>query len=231
MRSLAIIPARGGSKRLRRKNIKDFMGLPIISYSIIAAKQCGCFDKVVVSTEDEEIARIAEDYGAEVAWRNPVLATDEARVVDVCEDYLISNSSSLADCGLLCVLYPTAPLRNADDIRAVHRLVSSGDHSSALAVTKFPLPVHQAIGVVDGQSYPVFPELFYKRSSEVPEYYVDNGSTYVTSTEYFLNAKNLISNDVAMHVMPWSRSIDIDTQEDFLMAEFFGKRLLPQHDK
>ena len=225
MSCVAMIPARGGSKRLPRKNIMEFRGRPMMSYTIEAAKESGCFGRIVVSTEDEEIAKVGDEYGAEIIARSPALATDEARVLDVCDDFIRRQSDYFPQYDVLCVLYATSPLRTADDIRAVVEFVRSGDHSSALAVTTYSLPVHQALSVKEDRVEPVFPDLISKRRNEVPEYYVDNGSTYAVSLEYFRHTKQLISPDLAVHVMPRARSVDIDTLEDYLIAQCFAEHL------
>lgn len=222
MSTLAIIPARGGSKRLPRKNIIDFHGCPIIAYTIKAALDSRCFDRVVVSTDDMEIAEISARYHSDVVMRPAHLATDESRVVDVCQDFLNAELKLCRRYDVLTVLYATAPLRTAKDIQDVLSLVVDGKHQSAMAVTTYRLPIHQALRLTGLGVEKVFPDLFYKRADEVPEFCVDNGSTYAVKTDYFLCNKQLVSPDVAIHLMPQERSVDIDTQEDYLMAEYYA---------
>lgn len=223
MRSLAIIPARGGSKRLPRKNVMDFLGRPIIAYTIEAALASGCFSRVVVSTDDAEIADISARYHSDVVIRPAELATDEARVVDVCEHFL-HEAVERGECyDVLSVLYATAPLRSADDVRTVLDFVTSGRHHSAIAATTYSLPVHQALVQSKSSVEQVFPDLFSRRSNEVPEYFVDNGSTYAVTTDYFLRERRFISPDLAIHLMPRARSVDVDTWEDYVVAKCFAE--------
>lgn len=221
MRRVALIPARGGSKRLPRKNIIDFLGKPIIAWTIEAAKAAGAFERVVVSTEDSEIADVARKYGAEVDLRQADLASDAARIVDVCVDYLGRNPGF----DLLCVLYATAPLRKAEDIRATVELVGK-DCDFAVAVTHFSLPAHQALlRAANGDVRPMMPELINKRASEVGEIVVDNGSTYAVSVPTFLKEKGFFGSRLRTHVMPRERSQDIDEAIDLELAKFFAGKI------
>ena len=217
---VALIPARGGSKRLPRKNILDFDGKPIIAYTIEAALSSGCFDEVVVSTEDDEIAKIALAYNALVDHRSPSLSTDEATVVDVCLDYLNRHPASI-----LAVLYATAPLRTANDIQNVFNLLSDQCHF-AMAATLCERPMHQALSFDEGNVSPVFPELVNKRSDRVDTYCVDNGSTYIVQVKPFLQQKTFYGDSLHAYLMPTLRSIDIDTIEDFQWAMHQKKALL-----
>ena len=136
-KAIAIIPARGGSKRLPRKNIADFMGKPIIAWTIEAAKASGAFERVVVSTEDEEIAAISEKFGADVDRRDPALATDTARETDVMLELLSREEQAGKYYDVTCCLYATAPLRKAQDIQAVIGLLEPGKCDFALAATTY----------------------------------------------------------------------------------------------
>ena len=221
MRRIALIPARGGSKRLPRKNILDFLGKPIIAWSIEAAQNTGLFERVVVSTEDEEIAQIAVQFGAEIDKRSQSLATDTASVKDVCIDFLSRNP-----CDMLCVLYATAPLRSAKDIHAVVHLITPGACDFSLAGTSYSLPPHQALRVSDNKhATPMFPDLIEMRSSDIGELTVDNGSTYAVSVPAFLKEKSFYGSNLKVHVMPRERSQDIDEAQDLDLARFYGQKL------
>ncbi len=145
MSMLAIIPARGGSKRLPRKNVLPFHGKPMIAWTIEAAIAADLFADIVVSTEDDEIAEAAREYGARVMDRSTALAGDDARVVDVCIDVLDREAAAGRDYDHLCCLYATAPLRNADDIRATVEPVLKRKAQFALAAGRYDHPPHQAL--------------------------------------------------------------------------------------
>lgn len=222
MRRVALIPARGGSKRLPRKNILDFMGKPIIAWTIEAAIQTNLFEQVVVSTEDNEIAEIAANAGAKIDKRDVGLATDDARVSDVCSDFLSKDGNNY---DLLCCLYATAPLRQSADIQKVVELIEPGECDYALAATYYDLPPHQALLLTEGnKALPKWPELITKRASDVGELVVDNGSTYAVSTSAFMTTKSFYGSSMKVHIMPPERSRDIDEAHDFELAEFYARK-------
>lgn len=219
MSCLAVIPARGGSRRLPRKNIADFGGRPIIAWTVAAALETGRFDRVVVSTDDADIARVASDAGATVAERAPALASDAARVVDACLDLLDRESAQGRDYGTLCCLYPTAPLRRADDIAAVLDLLEPGVCDFAMATTRYTHPPHQAlVAEGDGRLRPFWPELVERRAAELGELYVDNGSTYAADVGAFRRHRSFHGPGLRGWCMPFARSIDIDEGEDLALA-------------
>jgi pseudaminic acid cytidylyltransferase len=227
MRQLAVIPARGGSKRLHRKNIIDFHGQPIIAYTIAAARQTGLFKRVLVSTEDPEIAKISEGYGAEVLKRPFELATDTATVVEVCLHALefLSHRGDFFD--ILCCLYSTAPLRNAEDVINTVKLVQSRECDFAMAVTDYHYPPHQAMTINDsGSLEAMWPDLVNKRSQDVPKMVVDNGSTYAAWVSQFMKVKTFRGPNLKGYQMPHSRSVDIDVAEDLELAKYFGRKRL-----
>jgi CMP-N-acetylneuraminic acid synthetase len=219
MRRIAIIPARGGSKRLPRKNVMDFKGKPMLHYSVSAAKESGLFTDVVVSTEDAAIADCARAAGAEVLGRSSELATDTATVNQV----LIATLDMLEAGGRrydeLCCLFATAPLRNAADIRGVHALIDPPRVMTAIAVSAYPLPPFQAL-VADEDGYlklkwPVEGQM---QSQKLPKLLVDNGSTYWARMEAYRAEKTFYGAKMVGYEMPFQRSVDIDTQDDFDLA-------------
>jgi pseudaminic acid cytidylyltransferase len=227
MRQVAIIPARGGSQRLHRKNMLDFHGKPIIAYTIEAALQTGLFDRTVVSTEDAEIADISKRYGAEVLIRPLELAADTASVVDVCLHALELEGRRGAFYDILCCLYATAPLRNAVDIRNTVELVRSRECDFAMAVTEYHYPPHQAMIINDsGFMEAMWPYLVNKRWQDVPKMLIDNGSTYVASVPEFIRVKSFRGPKLRGYYMPRNRSVDIDVAEDLELAKYFRGRLL-----
>jgi len=226
-RRLALIPARGGSKRLPRKNIIDFGGRPILAYTVESALETGLFDRVCVSTEDPEIADAARAAGAEILSRPDTLATDAARVVDVCLQGLDLEAEAGRTYDVLACLYATAPLRGAADIAAVTRLVQPGVCDFAMAVTDYDQSPHQALKLGEnGQLDPMWPELVNLRRSEVPPLMVDNGSTYAVTVETFREHRSFYGPGLRGHQMPRERSIDIDLPGDLDLARFYAGRLL-----
>ena len=227
MKLIAIIPARGGSKRLPRKNIIDFLGKPIIAYTIEAAYASGLFDRVVVSTEDNEIAEICDTYKAKVLMRPMELADDTARVVDVCLHILDFEADQGRYYDILCCLYATAPLRNAEDIKNTIKLVQSRECDFAMAITEYHYPPHQAMTINKfGFIEPMWRHLVNKREEDVPKMLIDNGSTYVAWIPEFLKQKTFRGLKLKGYFMPRNRSIDIDLPEDLELAKYFAGRHL-----
>jgi len=224
LKRVAIIPARGGSKRLPRKNIIPFLGKPIIAHTIEAATNTGLFERVVVSTEDQEIAEVSSRFGAEIDVRDPKLATDSASVKEVCLDFLKTEHSLDRNYDVLCVLYATAPLRNSQDINNVVELVNPGVCDFAIAVTRYEMPPHQALRILhENRLEPMWPELVQARSDEVGELRVDNGSTYAVSVPAFIKYQSFYGPGLCGYEMPRERSVDIDTKEDLDLVSYFAE--------
>lgn len=222
---IALIPARGGSKRLPRKNILDFVGQPIIAYTITAALETELFDRVIVSTEDDEIAEISESFGAEISKRAQELAGDTTSVAQVALDLISREHAKSNIYDQLAVLYATAPLRGAADITATINLLEEPDCDFAIAVTEYNQPIHQALVVGDsGSLRPWCPELVNERGDSVDRLLVDNGSTYAVSVSAFTAAKTFYGATLKGHEMPRERSIDIDTHLDFEFAKIIATR-------
>lgn len=219
-----MIPARGGSKRLPRKNLAEFLGQPIIVHTIAAALACeDLFQQVIVSTEDDEIGAIARAAGATLAARPTNLASDSARVAEVCLDLLDSEAVAGRQYDILCCLYPTAPLRDADDIRATMALIAPGRHDFALAVTSYDLPPHQALHMgKENELEPLWPELINQRADETGELACDNGSTYCATVAAFRRTHSFYGPGLRGHWMPRSRSVDIDLREDLELARHYA---------
>lgn len=225
LNAVAVIPARGGSKRVPRKNVLDFLGRPIIAYTIEAAFASNCFDRVVVSTEDDEIVAAAEHYGARVHRRPAQLATDQAKVVEVCFDFLDSEDREGRHWSVLGCLYATAPLRTAEDIRATMALLEPGRCAFAMAISRYNMSPHEAMKLgPDNTLSPMWPELLDLRSSDLPPLRVDNGSTYIVDVAAFREQRTLCGRALRGYEMPMSRSIDIDTPEDLELALWQARR-------
>lgn len=216
--NIAIIPARGGSKRIPRKNIKDFHGKPIIAYSIEAAKASGCFDKVIVSTDDAEIAAVAKFYGANVPFiRATQLADDFTGTNAVVADAL--HRLGIND-GNACCIYATAPfLTQSAIIEGLQKLLES-DCEYAVSVTSFPFPIQRAAMIADqGMLVLKEPKHRMSRSQDLPEMYHDAGQIYWGKVEAFLGNKPLFSGTTAPIILPRHFVQDIDTPEDWTSAE------------
>ena len=223
---LCVIPARGGSKRLPRKNVLDFRGKPMLLHTIEAAQQSGCFDRIVVSSDDEEILAVARQAGVVAAVRSAELSGDAARVVSVMFDLLDSERGEGRDYDILCCLYPAAPLRGAEDIQAVVSLVAQGQGDFALAVTDYGLPPHQALRL-DGAGVlaPMFPDLVNMRDEEIGRLVVDNGSTYAATVSAFREHATFYGPRLHGHVMPRARSVDINNADDLDLVDYYFGRL------
>ncbi|HSW11251.1 MAG TPA: pseudaminic acid cytidylyltransferase [Solimonas sp.] len=228
MTAVAIIPARGGSKRIPRKNIREFCGLPMIAHSIAAAAASGCFDRVIVSTDDEEIAGVARRHGAEVPFLRPAaLADDYATTMDVMVHALQEVGCSEAD--LACCIYATAPFVDAADLRrGLERLQSSSD-DYAFSVTSFPYPIQRALKLdADGHPGMFYPEHAMTRSQDLTEAFHDAGQFYWGRASAFLGRRPIFAPGSAAIVLPRHRVQDIDTLEDWERAEWMW-RALKQH--
>ncbi len=222
--AIAFIPARGGSKRLPRKNVIDFYGKPIIFYTIKSAIKSGLFDRIIVSSEDKEILDIAKQCGVETALREKSLATDEATIVDVCIDWLQANSSLWSPEDIFCCLYATAPLRTHEDIEKVCSLLDWGNCNYAIAATHYIHYAHQALDMDnEGWVVPMWPELASKRSEEVGNLVCGNGSTYATFCDVLIQTGSFYGEGMKAYMMPVWRSIDIDTKDDLLMASLVAR--------
>lgn len=231
MLSLAVIPARGGSKRLPRKNIAEFMGKPIIAYTIEAALNSRLFDSVVVTTEDSEIAAVAESHGAQVHARPQHLARDDVGVVAVCLDLLDREAEIGRTFDRFTCLYPTAPLRTAIDIANVVALLEPGVCDFAIAVCTYSHPPHQAlVRQDDGGLIPFLPDWVNRRSQDVPPLVVDNGSTYAVHVPAFQAHKSFYGPALRGHLMPRERSVDIDEVADLSLARFFASRAIDEEE-
>lgn len=218
-RHLCVIPARGGSKRLPRKNVIAFRGRPILAYTLDAARDAGIFTRILVSTEDAEIAEVATGLGAEVDRRPAHLGRDEATIVQVCTELLNRLEAMGQTYDSLTVLYATAPLRTAGDVRATFALLEPGACAYAMAVTPFVQPVHQALRLgPDGALTPQFPEWVTKRKDAAGAFYCGNGSTYCVAVAEFRRTGAFYGPGLRGHVMPPERSVDIDTAADLRVA-------------
>lgn len=224
---LAIIPARGGSKRIPRKNVKPFCGKPMIAWPIQAALESGCFDHVVVSTDDEEIARVAASHGAEVPFFRPAGLADDHTATRPVVIHAIREAEKLWGASdFVCCIYATSPFMTAADIRNGFEVLSGSDAEFAFAVTTFPYPIQRALKRTAGNRVAMFhPEHRLSRSQDLEEAYHDAGQFYWGRTRAFLEDRPTFSDAAIPIVLPRSRVQDIDTPEDWRRAELMFEAL------
>lgn len=219
--NIAIIPARGGSKRIPRKNIKPFHGKPMIAYSIEAALNSGCFDKVIVSTDDQEIADVAVKYGAEVPFLRPENISDDfATTMDVMQHALQWCVDQDLEVDNVCCIYATAPFILPEYIKQGLEAVSSPHVEYAFSATSFPFAIQRAISVDQNGFVAMFsPEFANTRSQDLEEAYHDAGQFYWGKSSAFLAGKAIFSPYSKAILLPRKRVQDIDTPEDWELAE------------
>jgi pseudaminic acid cytidylyltransferase len=232
--NIAIIPARGGSKRIPRKNIKPFCGKPMVVWPIETALASGCFDQVLVSTDDSEIADIALQAGATVPFLRPAALADdytgtEAVVVHALQTLQQQGNSPQR----ACCIYPTAPLLQIADLQAGLALLQQNDLAFALSVTHFPYPVQRALGRgPSGGLSMLYPEYANARSQDLPETFHDAGQFYWGTREAWLQGVDIFGARSAPVLLPRYRVQDIDTPEDWISAEFLFTQMTQQgHDR
>ena len=225
-KALSIIPARGGSKRIPRKNIKEFVDQPIIAYSIRAALRSGCFDEVMVSTEDQEISTVATRYGAMVPFlRSPRTADDMAMLADVIAEVLSAYKKRGKEFKYFCCILPTAPfVTNALLKRGYDLLVQSGA-DSVVPVVRFSYPIQRALKIDHGTLKMFWPENYNKRSQDLEPAYHDCGQFYWMKSESLLEQKKLFARNTVPLEISEMEMQDIDVEEDWKIAEVKYKLL------
>jgi len=220
MSNLAIITARGGSKRIPRKNIRDFCGKPIIAYSIEAAIRSGCFDEVMCSTDDEEIASVARRFGAEVPFlRSAETSNDFATTADVLNEVISEYQKRGKSFEFFCCLYPTAPFVNAERIRKGYEAMVAKNAAGAMPVVRYSYPIQRALCISDDVISMREPEHLRSRSQDLEPMYHDAGQYYWYRTADFLGNPNIMTSSPVAVITPESEVQDIDTLEDWKMAE------------
>lgn len=231
MNRIAIIPARGGSKRIPRKNIKPFCGKPILAYSIEAALKSGLFDEVMVSTDDSEIADVTKQYGASVPFmRNAETANDFA----ILKDVLVEVLGKYRDLGKLfdevCCILPTAPLITADDIVKAHGILERESCISVIPVVKYSYTIFRSLKIDGGRLVMNWPENYSKRSQDLPDAYHDAGLFYWYGRKYFEEKVAGFGVDARPYIIDDAKAQDIDTPEDWKMAEMKYRILKQEPD-
>ncbi len=227
---LAVIPARGGSKRIPRKNIKPFCGKPMLAWSIEAALQSGCFDQVTVSTDDEEIATVALQCGAVVPFLRPQqLADDHTGTIPVIQHAIGWFQDQGHAVELACCLYATAPFVQAEDIRRGLDILMQVGSDYAFTVTSYAFPIQRAIRLTEAGRVAMFnPEHFNTRSQDLEEAFHDAGQFYWGRTAAWLGGDPIFAAGSAPIILPRYRVQDIDTPEDWERAEWLFKAMRAQ---
>ena len=218
---VAIIPARGGSKRIPRKNIKPFCGKPIMSYSVEAALESTLFDRVVVSTDDDEIAQVARSFGAEIPFMRPAeLSDDYTGTMDVMKHAICELALEGAKVSHACCIHATAPFVTAKNLLAGWKLLEDTQADFVFSVTSFGYPIQRAFRINDNRRISMFyPEFYEMRSQDLEHAFHDAGQFYWGLAEAFLGNQPLFGENSAPLVLPRWRVQDIDTMEDWHMAE------------
>lgn len=220
--TIAVIPARGGSKRIPRKNIRDFAGRPMIAHAISTAQNSGIFDRIVVSTDDEEIASVASRYGAEVPFIRPAkLSDDHAGTVAVVAHAVAWLQEHGEAVGETCCLYATTPLMRDTDLRSArdHFLISA-ESDYLVSVTEYRFPVQRALRVNgDGAVEMIYPDHLETRSQDLEPAFHDAGQFYFGRDYAWLENRPLFGASTRPFMLPSERVQDIDTEADWNRAE------------
>jgi N-acylneuraminate cytidylyltransferase len=219
--NICVIPARGGSKRIPRKNIKEFNGKPIIRYSIDAALKSGCFDQVIVSTDDAEIAEVAKKCGAQVPFIRPdELSTDYAGTIPVIKhaiEWMEDNNNPIEN---VCCLYATAPFVQSKIIYRAYQKLKDSKADYCFSVTSFAFPIQRAIKINQNSEVSMlYPEHFNTRSQDLEEAYHDAGQFYWGRARAFKDGLSFFSEVATPFILPRYLVQDIDTPEDWIRAE------------
>ena len=224
---VAVIPARGGSKRIPGKNIRDFCGKPMIAWSIGAARASGCFDEVIVSTDDEKIAEVARQRGATVPFMRPEHLSDDYTgtlpVIRHAVEWFLNAGHTVERA---CCIYATAPFITPADIQEGERRLESSGSSFAFSVTSFAFPIQRALRLANGGRVEmVHPEQFATRSQDLEEAWHDAGQFYWGTAEAWLEERMIFGRDSIGVPIPRYRVQDVDTREDWETAEYMFEAL------
>ena len=223
---IAIIPARGGSKGLPRKNIKTLVGKPLIAWTIEQAKSSRYIDKIIVSTEDQEIEEIAEKYGAEIIKRPKKLAMDKSITIDVIFQALKILKAENYNPDIIVLLQPTSPLRSVEDIDNAIKLFLNNNCKSVVSVCETSHSPYWCFKIEDEYLKPLFEEKYLRmRRQDLENIYKPNGAIYISTPQALYKYKTFYSNCIIPYIMPAERSIDIDNKIDFMLAELLIKNV------
>ena len=225
-KTIAIIPARGGSKRLPRKNIVEVAGRPVLDYTVKAAIESRLFDHIIVSTEDAEITEVAEASGAEVWTRSDELASDLATMDDVVKDVLKTfNSNYGAFPKTFCCLLATSALRTTEDIRNSFSLLKQGECDFVMTYKEYESSPHEALRLDEnGHLAPMWPEIMFRKRWDRPHLVKDAGSIYWLDTKSFLEENTFFGSNLKGYLIPPERAVDLDVPSDLELMEYYMTR-------
>jgi CMP-N-acetylneuraminic acid synthetase len=222
---LGLIPAKGGSQRLARKNVALLDGKPLLQWTIDAAFASGVLDRLVVSTEDAEIARMAVEMGAEAPFIRPAyLAKDPYGVVDVALHALTVLRDSGEEYASLIIMLPTCPLRSSEDIAGAYKVFVEAQATFLMSVSQCEHTPFTALRLENDHLTPFFPEYVDARAGGLPSAYRPNGAIHILDVKSFEREKSYLAPPLMGYVMPYERSVDVDNAEDLALAEIILKR-------
>lgn len=229
---LCVIPARGGSKRIPRKNIKEFYGQPMIAYSVQAALKCGCFDQVIVSTDDQEIASVAKSFGADVPFLRPTeLSGDFAGTIPVIKhaiEWFEQHSHKPDD---VCCLYATAPFVQPKSLEKAYKQLEESEAQYCFTATSYAFPIQRAVKITENNRVQMFsPEHFNTRSQDLEEAYHDAGQFYWGKAAAWKAEQPIFSDQASAFILPRYLVQDIDNSEDWKRAELMYQVLKKSGD-
>lgn len=230
MHTLAIITARGGSKRIPRKNIKEFLGKPILAYSVEAALKAGCFEEVMVSTDDAQIADMAVQFGAKVPFlRSEKTANDFASTRDVIAEVLEKYEEQGRHFEAVCCIYPTAPFLTPERLCEAMELLVEKQADSVIPVVAYSFPPQRCLVIREGKTQFLHPEHMLTRSQDLETCYHDCGQFYCLNTESFRKQQVLVMKNTYPVILSEMEVQDIDTLSDWEMAELKYKLVRGQN--
>ena len=220
MTRIAIIPARGGSKRIPRKNIKSFLGKPIIVYSIEVAIKSGCFDEIMVSTDDQEIAKIATENGASVPFlRSTNNSNDFAILADVIEEVLLSYKNKNIHFDEICCLLPTAPFVSSKNLIDSNKKLVNEELDAVFPILEYSFPIQRSLEIENEKVQMVWEEYMNSRSQDLQKRYHDAGQFYWLKTKSFLKERKLFMKNSGGLIISELAAQDIDSETDWKLAE------------
>ncbi|MBI2627902.1 MAG: pseudaminic acid cytidylyltransferase [Candidatus Niyogibacteria bacterium] len=226
MKILAIIPARGGSKRIPGKNIKNFAGQPIIKYSIDAAIKSECFIEVMVSTDDKKTAKLAKSFKASVPFlRSKKNSTDMAMIIPVLEEVITEYKKRGKEFKYICCIFPTAPFITAERLKLAKQLMIEKNAEAIVPVVKFSYPIQRALKIKNGIAKMFWPKNYNSRSQDLEPAYHDCGQFYFLKTDVIFKQKRLFPRFTVPLEIPETEVQDIDNEQDWKVAEIKYKLL------
>ena len=227
---VCIIPARGGSKRIPKKNIRNFCGKPVIAWSINKAIESSLFDKVLVSTDDEDIADISKEYGAEVPFLRPKeLSDDFTGTIPVIKHSINWINQNVAEVKYACCIYATAPFIEIKYLIEGYEKLIEANSAYTLSVTTFPYPIRRAIRITESNKIQmIYPENYKSRSQDLEETFHDAGQFYWGKSDAWMQNKDFFKEHSSPVFIPRFKVQDIDTEEDWERAQNMFKLLNPR---